>query len=77
MKTDILKHHFVPEHTILSEEEVSKVLKEADVRLDQLPKILPDDPVVKAIGAEEGDVIKLNRESRTAGEFISYRIVRE
>ena len=77
MKVDILQHDLVPEHTILSEEEAQKVFEEQDVRPDQVPKILPDDPVVKAIDAKVGDLIKITRKSITAGIFVSYRIVRE
>ncbi len=77
MKTDILKHELVPEHTILSDEETEKILSDLEVRIDQLPKILPTDPVVKAIGASLGDVLRIDRKSATAGEFVSYRVVRE
>lgn len=77
MKVDILKHKLVPEHTILTPEEADAVLEELDVRIDQIPKILPTDPVVKAIDAKVGDVLKITRESMTAGVFTSYRVVRE
>ncbi len=77
MKLDILKHDLVPEHVILSEEESDEVLEELDVHPDQIPKILPNDPVVKSIGAKEGDLLKITRNSETAGEFIAYRLVRK
>ncbi len=77
MKADILQHNLVPEHTILSKEEADKVLEDLNVRVDQLPKILPTDPVVKAIDAKLGDVLKITRKSMTAGIFVSYRVVRE
>lgn len=77
MKIDILKHNLVPEHVILSDEEAEKVLEKLKIRPDQLPKILPDDPVVKAIDAKIGDVLKITRKSETAGIFVAYRIVRE
>lgn len=77
MKIDILQHNLVPEHTILSEEEAQEVLDDLNVRVDQIPKILPTDPVVKAIGAKLGDILKITRKSETAGVFIAYRVVRE
>ncbi|MDI9623649.1 MAG: DNA-directed RNA polymerase subunit H [Methanothermobacter sp.] len=77
MKKDILKHQLVPEHVILSEEEAEKVLKEMKIHAEQLPKIRTDDPVVKAIGAKEGDILKIIRESPTAGKFVTYRIVQD
>ena len=78
MKKDILKHELVPEHVILSEpKEVKKVLKELNIRKDQLPKINSDDPVIKAIDAEVGDIIKITRKSDTAGKFVTYRVVQQ
>ena len=77
MKADILQHKLVPAHTILSEEEAQKVLDDLNVRLDQIPKILPTDPVVKAIDAKVGDILKITRKSETAGIFVAYRVVRD
>mgnify|MGYP000244581382 CR=1 FL=1 len=75
MKIDILKHKLVPHHEILKEEEVEKLLKTYGVKKEQLPKMLIDDPVAKAINAKEGDVIKIIRKSPTAGVSIAYRVV--
>ena len=77
MKIDILQHNLVPEHVILSDEEAEKVLLENDFEEDEIPKILPNDPVVKAIGAKEGDLIQITGKSETAGIFTKYRIVRK
>ncbi|BDH79001.1 DNA-directed RNA polymerase subunit H [Methanothermobacter tenebrarum] len=77
MKKDILKHQLVPEHVILSEEEAEKILEEMKIHAEQLPRIRTDDPVVKAIGAKEGDILKIIRESPTAGRFVTYRIVQD
>lgn len=75
MKFDILKHEAVPDHEILSKEEVEKIFADVDYDISQLPKIKVDDPVSKVIGAEEGDVLKITRHSDTAGEFVTYRLV--
>lgn len=77
MKKDILKHELVPDHVILSESEVSKVLKKIEAHLEQLPKIKTDDPVVKSIGAKAGDVLEITRKSATAGKFVTYRLVQD
>ena len=75
MKFDILEHESVPKHEILTEEEVEEIFKDLDYDKYQLPRIKVDDPVVKAIGAEEGDVLKITRSSDTAGTFVTYRFV--
>ncbi|RAP48053.1 MAG: DNA-directed RNA polymerase subunit H [Methanosphaera sp. rholeuAM74] len=76
-KNDILQHDLVPEHVILSDEEAQEVLDDLNINIEQLPKILPSDPVVKVIGAKVGDVLKITRKSETAGVFVAYRSVRE
>ncbi|MDI6702020.1 DNA-directed RNA polymerase subunit H [Methanothermobacter wolfeii] len=77
MKKDILKHQLVPEHVVLNDSEAKRVLKELDVHPEQLPKIKTTDPVVKAIGAKRGDIVKIIRRSATAEEFITYRLVQD
>ncbi len=72
----LLKHRLVPEHIILSEEEKKEVImKYAGGDPYKLPYILASDPVVKAIGAKPGDVIKIIRRSPTAGVAVYYRLV--
>lgn len=51
---DVLKHEMVPDHQIMSEEEVADLLATYNITLEQLPKIYHDDPAVKAIGAKSG-----------------------
>ena len=76
------RHIFVPEHHLLSDDEVERVLKELNVEKDKLPKIREDDPAVLYLKqihgnekVQEGCVIKIVRNSNTAGEFIAYRLV--
>jgi len=76
--TKILEHELVPKHIILSPEEREEVLKKYNItKLSQFPRILKSDPVVKAIGAKKGDLIKIIRKSTTAKEAIYYRVVVE
>ncbi len=76
-KFNILDHELVPEHIVLSKEEAEEVLKKFNVKPEQLPKILTTDPVVKAIGAKKGDIIKVIRRSKTALKSVVYRLVVE
>ena len=72
---DILKHELVPEHVILEEKEKKELLEKLKITAINLPKILSNDPVVKTIGAKEGDILKIIRKSPTAGTSIYYRVV--
>lgn len=72
---DILKHELVPGHVILEEKEKKELLEKLKITTINLPKILTNDPVVKTIGAKEGDVLKIIRKSATAGASIYYRVV--
>ena len=72
---NVLTHVMVPDHQIMSEEEVAELLSTYQITHEQLPKIYHDDPAVKAIGAKFGDVIRIIRTSQTAGRAEAYRLV--
>ena len=78
---NVLEHDLVPEHTLLTEEEATAVLKELNITKDQLPKIRKGDAAIKVLEnirgepIELGSVIKVVRKSETAEEFVAYREV--
>jgi len=72
-KVSILEQ--VPLHEVMTEREVEELLNKYKIKKEQLPKIKSSDPVIKEIKAREGDVVRIMRKSRTAGRFISYRLV--
>ena len=72
---NILKHELVPEHIIIDEKEKKEILEKFSIKPENLPKILINYPVVKAIDAKDGDILKIIRKSKTAGTSIYYRIV--
>lgn len=72
---DVLSHQLVPKHQVLTEKESEKILKDFKITKDQIPKILITDPCVKRIDGKVGDIIRIIRESPTAGVSEFYRIV--
>ncbi|MDQ1280070.1 MAG: DNA-directed polymerase subunit [Thermoproteota archaeon] len=76
-RIDLFEHELVPEHILLSKEEVEAVLEKYRIKPHQLPFIKASDPGSKAIKAQPGDVLKIVRKSKTAGEAIAYRYVIE
>jgi DNA-directed RNA polymerase subunit H (RpoH/RPB5) len=72
---DLFKHEVVPTHTIAKNEEIELVLKYYKILKPQLPRILRNDPAVKVLGAKAGQVIRIKRESQTAGTSYYYRLV--
>ncbi len=71
----VLEHELVPKHEIVSVEEGMEILKKYGIKPEQLPWIRASDPVVRAIGAKPGDIIKIVRRSPTGGEIVVYRYV--
>lgn len=71
---NIMEHEFVPEHTIISNEEKQKLLERFDIStFTQLPIIMKSDPVAKFIGMRRGDVCRIIRPSETSGKYEMYR----
>ena len=74
-RLNVLLHEMVPDHQIMTPEEVSDLLQSFDINEDQLPKIYHDDPAVKACKAVPVNVLRITRKSQTAGEATAYRLV--
>lgn len=74
---DIFDHVLVPKHEVLTAEERERLLAEYKVEAYRLPFIRASDPAVRAIGAKPGDVVRVVRDSATAGRYVAYRYVVE
>ena len=72
---DLFEHELVPTHTIAADDEIKLVLEHYGIEKGQLPRILRDDPAVKVLGARPGQVIRIERDSPTAGKTYYYRLV--
>lgn len=77
MTVDITKHLLVPKHSKVSEAEQKKLLEKYSITLRQLPKIQKDDPAIAKLGVKAGEIIKIERDSKTAGKTYYYRVVAE
>ncbi len=71
-KIDVLLHKFVPQHNLLTREESIKLLKKYKIGVIDLPQMFENDPVAVAIGAKEGDIVKIIRDSNTTVKSIDY-----
>ena len=70
-----IAHMYVPKHEVVSDKEKEELVKKYNASPEQFPQILVSDPVVRAIDAKPGDLIKVTRVSQTAGESVFYRFV--
>ncbi|MFX1480626.1 MAG: DNA-directed RNA polymerase subunit H [Promethearchaeota archaeon] len=71
-KIDVLLHRFVPQHLLLTKEESQNLLEKFKIEITDLPQMFEKDPVAIAIGAKEGDIVRIIRQSHTTVRSIDY-----
>jgi len=69
------RHYLVPEHVLIKKEKVAELMAELGIKKDSLPKIAKLDAGIKLLKPETGDVVKIVRDSLTAGQAVYYRRV--
>jgi DNA-directed RNA polymerase subunit H len=72
---DLFDHELVPMHIIAEDSEVQLVLDHFRIDKKQLPRIYASDPAARVLGARPGQVVRIERESPTAGKTYYYRFV--
>lgn len=72
---DVTGHELVPKHEVMAKKEKEALLKKLRIKDRDLPKITSDDPALIGMEIKPGDVIKITRESQTAGHVFYYRVV--
>jgi DNA-directed RNA polymerase subunit H len=74
---EVSQHTLVPEHTLVEDDdEIDAVLAEYDISRTDLPKIKRTDPALPDEAAT-GDVVRIERDSRTTDRAVVYRLVIE
>jgi len=73
---EVSQHELVPDHTVLDGEEIEAVMEEYDIKKTDLPRITSSDPALTD-EATVGDVIRIERDSRTTDRAVVYRLVVE
>lgn len=71
-KIDVLLHELVPKHYLLTKEESQILLEKYQINISDLPQMFEKDPVSIAIGAKDGDIVKIVRDSHTTVKKINY-----
>jgi len=75
LQFNILNHHLVPEHRVISEKEVIEIMQKYNITSKvQFPDISRFDPVARAIGLRPGNVCHIIRPSKTAILANYYRV---
>jgi len=74
---DVSNHELVPDHTVLDGAELEGVLEEYNITRTDLPKIKRSDPALADDDVAVGDVVRIERDSRTTDTAIVYRLVVE
>lgn len=75
MEIEIFNHRLSPKYRVLSDDEVGNLLNKYNVTKRDLPKLKVNDPAAVKLGAQEGSVVEILRESPTAGKAKYYRFV--
>jgi DNA-directed RNA polymerase subunit H (RpoH/RPB5) len=72
---DLFDHEMVPAHVIAEDSEIQMVLDHYGINKTHLPRIQVRDPAARVLGARPGQVIRVERDSPTAGRTYYYRLV--
>ncbi len=68
-------HQLVNKHLKASDAEKESLFKKYNIDSKALPKIMKDDPAIMHLSLKVGDLVKIERQSKTAGRTAYYRAV--
>ncbi len=72
---NIIEHHLVPKHRLLTEDEKNIFLKEYNIKQKNLPRIFVSDAIARYYNAKVGDIMEIQRYTPNSGLSIIYRTV--
>ena len=72
-KTTIMQHILIPKHKKISEKEKKQLLEKHNITINELPSIKKSDPALSGVDVDVGDVVKIERDSPTAGKTVFFR----
>ena len=72
-KTQELEHELVPKHIKISDKEKEELFERYKISFFDLPRISKADPSLVHLDIKSGDIIKIVKKSKTAGEAVYYR----
>ena len=75
MAFEVVTHFLVPKHLVVPNENLEELLKKLGISLEQLPQILRSDSAIRDFKLQRNDVVKIVRDSPTAGKTVYYRRV--
>lgn len=70
---DILDKSFIPEHTLLNQDEKEELIKR--FKLEDLPKMNNTDMISRYYGAKVNDIFRIKRVNLNSGYSMVYRVV--
>ena len=72
---NVMNHVMMPKFTILSRREKHQLFgSKCLIKEQQLPRISISDKAARYLGLRRGEVVRIERESQTAGVTVSYRL---
>lgn len=71
----IKDHILLPKHVKISLKDKEELFKKYNITANELPKIKKNDSAIAKLNAKAGDIVKIIRNSPTAGEALFYRCV--
>lgn len=72
-KQEPIEHALIPKHKKISDKDKKDLLERYNITLNDLPTIFKSDPALIGFDVEVGDIIKIERQSPTAGKTQFYR----